>query len=137
MSSAHQHRVGDSQRVGRDRERRIDPPTGRKKRGVDHIEIIDAMGPIVGIQNTGCRVCAKSARATDMGQALVVFGLREKHGAEGLEQAVQARSHLLDPVPVLGMDCVMKIKPSGSGIHLDAVFAVGQVLHDRRHDRAP
>jgi hypothetical protein len=59
-------RIGDAKRVGDDREARIGAAAGRKERGIDDIQILDAVGTIVAVENARFRVVSKSTSAADM-----------------------------------------------------------------------
>ena len=53
--------VAYAERIGDDRQRRVDRAAGREERTVDDIEVVDIMSPAIGVQNRLLRIGAEAA----------------------------------------------------------------------------
>ena len=61
--------VADAQGVGHRRERRVHGADAREEAGVDHVEVVDLVGPAVGVEHRRRGVGAEPARAGLVGDA--------------------------------------------------------------------
>jgi len=67
------HVCGHPQGVGRYRQTRVQAGAGREERGVHHVEVVQFVGPVLGIQHTGFGIRTEAAGAADVAQVRIAF----------------------------------------------------------------
>src|SRR6266542_677760 len=90
-----------TQRVGGDRQSRIDPSARREERTVDDIEVRERMSTVHRVENTRGGVRAKSASATCMGYPFVIFCLFDKQSTVRFQGDADTFTKSLDPLSIV------------------------------------